>query len=125
MPRHFSVARAGLPDGSFLSQKSKFGDILEGLGMGNVAIFYDHLEYFMAIWNILWPFGIFYGHLEYLMAIWYNLWQYSIVCGHFVYLSQFGMFGPRKIWQPWARDRLVFEGVTQTSSSLFLFQGDL
>jgi hypothetical protein len=34
------------------------------------------------------------------MAIWYNLWPFSIVCGHLVYLSHFGMFGPRKIWQP-------------------------
>jgi hypothetical protein len=24
----------------------------------NVGTFYDHLEYFMAIWNNLWPFGI-------------------------------------------------------------------
>jgi hypothetical protein len=24
-----------------------------------------------------------------------------IVCGHLVYFSRFGMFGPRKIWQPW------------------------
>jgi hypothetical protein len=42
----------GLPDGLFLNQKSKFGYILEGLGMENV-IFYDHLEYFMAISYIL------------------------------------------------------------------------
>jgi hypothetical protein len=39
------------------------------------------LVYFMTIWNILWPFGI--------------------VCGHLLYFSQFEMFGPRKIWQPW------------------------
>jgi hypothetical protein len=32
---------------------------LEGLGMENV-IFYDHLEYFTAIWYNLWSFGIFY-----------------------------------------------------------------
>jgi hypothetical protein len=30
-----------------------------------VYIFYDHLVYFTAIGNILWPFGIFYGHLEF------------------------------------------------------------
>jgi hypothetical protein len=40
----------GLPDGLFLNQKSQFGYILEGLGMENVVLFYDHLEYFMAIW---------------------------------------------------------------------------
>jgi hypothetical protein len=43
---------------------------------------------------------IFYDHLEYFMAIRYNLWLFGIVCGHLVYFSHFGMFGPRKIWQP-------------------------
>jgi hypothetical protein len=38
------------------------------------------LVYFMTIWNILRPCGIIYGRL--------------------VYFSRFGMFGPRKIWQP-------------------------
>jgi hypothetical protein len=44
--------------------------------------------------------GIFYDHLEYFMAIWYNLWPSGIVCGRLLHFSQFGMFGPRKIWQP-------------------------
>jgi hypothetical protein len=43
--------------------------------------------YFMTIWNILWPFGIIDG-------------TYSIVSGHLLYFSRFGIFGPRKIWQP-------------------------
>jgi hypothetical protein len=43
---------------------------------------------------------IFYDPLEYFTAIWYNLWPFGIVCGHLVYFSLFGMFGPRKIWQP-------------------------
>jgi hypothetical protein len=34
----------GLPDGLFSNQKSHFGSILEGLGMKNVGIFYDHLK---------------------------------------------------------------------------------
>jgi hypothetical protein len=38
-----------------------------------------NLEYFVAIWNILWPFGIFYGHLEYFMAIWNILWPFGIL----------------------------------------------
>jgi hypothetical protein len=38
---------------------------LEGPGMETVGIFYDHSEYFMAIWYILWPFVIVCGHLEY------------------------------------------------------------
>jgi hypothetical protein len=33
--------------------------------MKNLGIFYDHLVYFTAIGNILWPFGIFCGHLLY------------------------------------------------------------
>jgi hypothetical protein len=40
--------------------------ILENLGMENVGIFYDHLEYFTALWYNLWPFGI--G----------SLWSFSI-----------------------------------------------
>jgi hypothetical protein len=34
------------------------------------------------------------------MAIWHNLWLLGKVCGHLLYFSQFGMLGPRKIWQP-------------------------
>jgi hypothetical protein len=49
--------------------------------MANVCIFYDHLAYFMATG--------------------YNLWPFGIVCGHLLYFSHFGMFGSRKIWQPW------------------------
>jgi hypothetical protein len=45
--------------------------------------------------------GVFYDHLEYFMAIWYTLWPFGIVCGHLLYFSRFGMFGPRKVWQPW------------------------
>jgi hypothetical protein len=48
--------------------------------MENVVIFYDHLEYFTAVWNKLWPFGT--------------------VCGHLVYFLRFGIFGTIKIWQP-------------------------
>jgi hypothetical protein len=33
--------------------------------MENFSIFYDHLEYFTAIWYILWTFGIVYVHLVY------------------------------------------------------------
>jgi hypothetical protein len=75
------VRGAGLPDGLFSYQKSKFGNILEGLGMEKIGVFYDHLEYFTAIW--------------------YNLLPFGIICGRLVYFSHFSMFGPRKIWQPW------------------------
>jgi hypothetical protein len=48
-----------LPDGSFPDQKSKFGYILEGLGMESVVILSGHLEYFTTIGYILWAFGNF------------------------------------------------------------------
>jgi hypothetical protein len=54
------VTGAGMPDGLFSNQKSQFGQILEGLAMETVCIFYVH---FTAILNILWLFGIFCGHL--------------------------------------------------------------
>jgi hypothetical protein len=38
------------------------------------GLFYDHLEYFVAVWSILWLLGIFF-------PVWYG--------------------APRKIWQPW------------------------
>jgi hypothetical protein len=47
---------AGLPDDLFSSQKSKFGHILEGLGMKNFAVVH-------VIWNILCLFGIIYASL--------------------------------------------------------------
>jgi hypothetical protein len=81
--RHFA---AGLPDGF----KPKIPILVRfgGLGMENVVIFYDHLEYFTAIW--------------------YNLLPFGIVCDHLVYFLHFGMFGPRKIWQPcFAAFRLI------------------
>jgi hypothetical protein len=72
----------GLPYGLFSNQKSHFWQILEGLAMENLGIFYDHLVYFTAIGNILGPFGIFCGNLVYFSPLWY--------------------FVPRKIWQPWS-----------------------
>jgi hypothetical protein len=43
------------------------------------------LKYFMAIWNILRLFGIFYDHLVHFFRFWYHV--------------------PRKIWQPWCKER--------------------
>jgi hypothetical protein len=56
--RFFRTLSIGLPDGLFSNLKSQ---ILEGLAMENLGIFYDHLIYFTAIGNILRPFGIFCG----------------------------------------------------------------
>jgi hypothetical protein len=67
----------------FQTKNPNFGLILEGHAMENLDIFYDHLVYFTAIENILWPFVIF--------------------CGHLVYFSPFWYFVSRKIWQPWGR----------------------
>jgi hypothetical protein len=36
------------------------------------------------------------------MTIWNILMPISKVCSHLVYFPHFGMFGPRKIWQPWS-----------------------
>jgi hypothetical protein len=44
------MSAAGLPDGLFSDQKSQFGSNLEGIGMENVVMFYDHLEYFKVMW---------------------------------------------------------------------------
>jgi hypothetical protein len=58
--------------------------------------------YFAGPWNGIWwyillPCGIFYGHLYVLhIAIWYILWLF----GAYI-VSRFGMFLPRKVWQPW------------------------
>jgi hypothetical protein len=54
------VMRAGLPDGFFSDQKSKFGQILDGLRCGNVDIFYGYLGYFTTLWYILCSFGTFF-----------------------------------------------------------------
>jgi hypothetical protein len=66
----------------FQTKNPNFGLILEGPAMKNLGIFYDHLVYFTAIENMLWPFGI--------------------ICDHLAYISPFWYFVPRKIWQPWS-----------------------
>jgi hypothetical protein len=74
-----------LPDGLFSNQKIPIWVNFGGSFNGKCWYFYDHLEYFTAIW--------------------YILWQFVIVCGNLVYFSRFGMFGPRKIWQPCCNSR--------------------
>jgi hypothetical protein len=63
----------------FSNQKSKFGQILEGLAMGDVVIFYGHVVHFTFFCYILWTFGVFCGILVYFSPSWY--------------------FVPRKIWR--------------------------
>jgi hypothetical protein len=52
------------------------------------ALEWKMLSHIMTIWNILPPFGMNNGRLVQFVVIW---------C---MYFSRFGMFGPRKIWQP-------------------------
>jgi hypothetical protein len=58
--RRLKWSLTGLPDGLFSNQKYQFGQILEGLAMEVVAIFYVHLAFSTAIW--------------YIFVIWYILW---------------------------------------------------
>jgi hypothetical protein len=48
----------------------------------------------------------FFDHLEYFTPFVYNLCSFRIVCGNWVYFLRFGLFGPRKIWQPWVKVHL-------------------
>jgi hypothetical protein len=67
--------------------------------MKNLGTFYYHLVYFMAIGNMLWPFGIFCGHLVYLYPFWY--------------------FVPRKIWQPCLYVRSAKRNVLEKQTKCF------
>jgi hypothetical protein len=80
MDTRTAQAEAGLPDGLFSNQNRNLGKFWR-------ALEWKMLLYFMIIWNIL-------------RHIWYKLWPFGIVCGHLVYFSHFGVFRPRKIWQP-------------------------
>jgi hypothetical protein len=53
------------------------------------------------------------------MAVWYNIWPFGILCGHLVYFSQFGMFGPRKIWQPFSGLKKISAGKLNQSLMAF------
>jgi hypothetical protein len=58
--------------------------LLEGLGMENVGTFFGSLVSFLTIWYNIRPFG--------------TVWEFGSIW--YVYFSRFGMFVPRKIWQP-------------------------
>jgi hypothetical protein len=67
------VSIPGLPDGLFTSQKSRFGQILEGLRMKNAGIFYGHLEYFTVVWCILCSF-------DNVVVVWYIYPSFGKLC---------------------------------------------
>jgi hypothetical protein len=46
------------------------------------------------------------------MAVWYSLWS-------FVIFYQFGIFGSRKIWQPWRRGIVVIASASRTEDPGF------
>jgi hypothetical protein len=52
-------------------------------------------------WNILCPFGIFYNHLEYFITIWNILRSFGNCVVVWYILSLFWYSVSRKIWQPW------------------------
>jgi hypothetical protein len=52
------------------------------------GLFYGHVVYFTAIWY------------RYIVAFWYMLWLFGIV-------FPFWYVEPRKIWQPWCRQRYI------------------
>jgi hypothetical protein len=63
-----------------------------------LGIFWRALEWEMVCMlagMFLWPFGIVNGHCLYIMAFWDSSWSFGT-------FSRFGMFGSRKIWQPWS-----------------------
>jgi hypothetical protein len=60
----------------FQTQNHNLGKLLRG----NVDIFYGHLEYFKAIWEILWPFATF--------------------CVDLVFFSEFGIMYQQKSGTP-------------------------
>jgi hypothetical protein len=49
--------------------------------------------------------GIFNEHLVHFMVFCYILWTLGIVCSNLVYISRYYIFVPRKIWQPYGRER--------------------
>jgi hypothetical protein len=51
------------------------------------ALAWKMSEYFGAIWNIVHTLGT-------------TIWTVVKYCGYLVLFSRFGMFEPRKIWQP-------------------------
>jgi hypothetical protein len=57
-------SKAGLPDGLFSNQKSKFGEILVGLELVDVGIFYGHLVHFTVFCYTLWTFDIVRGNFS-------------------------------------------------------------
>jgi hypothetical protein len=59
----------------FANQKYQFWCILEGLGMENVGLFYNHLAHFTAIWNIFMA-------VWYFLVIWYIFFYYFGVLYH-------------------------------------------
>jgi hypothetical protein len=56
--------------------------------------------------------GIFYEHLVHFTIFCYVLWTLGKNRGNLAYFSRFGIFVPRKIWQPCSKVKYVALGST-------------
>jgi hypothetical protein len=101
---------------NFRTKNRNLGQILEGVAIEDVGIFYGHLAYFTSVRYILWAFGIFYGHLVYFMVIWYILWALGI-------FFRFGMLYQEKSGNP--AENFVFDTyVRKGANSPKFFRAD-
>jgi hypothetical protein len=88
-----------------------------------VPIFYGSLVSYLTIWYNLYslcPFGIIWYSLCPFGIIWYSLCPFGIIwyslCPFGKHFSLFGMFGPRKIWQPWFHNGEISPNLVTPSS---------
>jgi hypothetical protein len=80
----------------FFTKKNLLGLILEDLAMKDVGKLYGHLVY-------LRPLGKMFCHLEHFVAIWNILWPFGTFCGHLVHFSTFGILYQEKSGSPSCR----------------------
>jgi hypothetical protein len=102
-------SEAGLPEGLFSNQNSRFGSILESLRLENVDIFHGQLEYLMAFCcdDFIYYFRLFQT------ILFYDNWV------HFVFIwyifSGFGLMNQEKSGNPVPKkpnETYVFEATT-------------
>jgi hypothetical protein len=72
-------------------------------------------------WRAFVNIGIFYDHLEYFIAIWYNFWPFGIVYGQLVYFPQFVCLDQDKSGNPAMKVLMKLEELMPTGSSSLIF----
>jgi hypothetical protein len=96
---------------------------LEALGIENARLIYGHLEYLMAIWYIIGPFGIFNRNLVYFASMWNQEKSGNPVQCHKKIIKNL-----TNEWEvkPAIKIRIVFEQQKKEnlSSFLLLWKGD-